>query len=409
MRVFEWNSGFETGQGGVDTQHRRRIGDDQPVNSPPSFPLPFALPFALLLVFGCAGGGSSPDAGSDASAVDAGMTDASVTDSAVDAAPPPYDGGFAPRLVGDVSHPLDDVLRLNQLQAEGTHNSYHIRPEVYGDDWDYTMSPLGVQLADEGVRQIELDLHWDRLGHRWHVFHIGVADPLSTCDLFLDCLAEVRRFSDSHPGHHPIFIQIEPKEPFRASEIQEEMDAMEAEIELVLPPELLITPDIVRGASPDLKTAIADHGWPTLGEVRGRVLFFLNCSREWCVSYAHDGEGLDGRLIFADSEASDPWAAFRIINTPGPDVRVAAEAGYLVRTMAVSASDALAGNFGDFDLALRSGAHMISGDVPAPRDGISFFAEIPGGTPSRCNPITAPPECTSTDLEDPARWVPSAP
>jgi len=54
---------------------------------------------------------SSPDAGSDASAVDAGMTDASVTDSAVDAAPPPYDGGFAPRLVGDVSHPLDDVLR----------------------------------------------------------------------------------------------------------------------------------------------------------------------------------------------------------------------------------------------------------------------------------------------------------
>ena len=230
------------------------------MNSPPSFPLPFALPFALLLVFGCAGGGSSPDAGSDASAVDAGMADASVTDSAVDAAPPPYDGGFAPRLVGDVSHPLDDVLRLNQLQAEGTHNSYHIRPEVYGDDWDYTMSPLGVQLADEGVRQIELDLHWDRLGHRWHVFHIGVADPLSTCDLFLDCLAEVRRFSDSHPGHHPIFIQIEPKEPFRASEIQEEMDAMEAEIALVLPSARRPTSRMKRGGCRARPESVAQGG-----------------------------------------------------------------------------------------------------------------------------------------------------
>jgi len=377
--------------------------------TPRSALTPFSL--GLLFIFACGGGGAAdagvPDSSLADASLDSSLPDANAPDTSFDAAPPPFDGGFSPRLVGDVSHPLDETLRLNQLQAEGTHNSYHIRPEVYGDDWDYTMSPLGVQLADEGVRQVELDLHWDRLGGRWHVFHIGVADPLTTCDLFLDCLAEIRRFSDAHPGHHPIFVQIEPKEPFRASEIDEEMAAMEAEIQLVLPPELLITPDMVRGTSPDLKTALADHGWPTLGEVRGRVLFFLNCSREWCLSYANDGAGLSGKLIFADSEFGDPFAAFMIVNSPGPDVRAAVEAGYLVRTMGVGAAEAVAGEFGDFDLGLTSGAHMVSGDVPTPRADVAFVGDIPGGTPSRCNPITAPPECTSTDIEDPARLVPA--
>ncbi|NOY24589.1 MAG: hypothetical protein GXP62_01835 [Oligoflexia bacterium] len=37
-----------------------------------------------------------------------------------------------------------------------------------------------------------------------------------------------------------------------------------------------------------------------------------------------------------------------------------------------------------------------------PLDGVDHVAQVPGGTPARYNPVTAPPEWTSLDLENPA-------
>ncbi|MCZ7685216.1 MAG: phosphatidylinositol-specific phospholipase C1-like protein [Sandaracinaceae bacterium] len=307
-----------------------------------------------------------------------------------------------------MAHPLDDVLRLHHLQAEGTHNSYHLRPsEETIPDWDYDMAPLGTQLGEQGVRKVELDLHWDPDIQRYRVLHLPLLDERTTCDLFLDCLVALRRWSDANPGHHPLFVMIEPKTPGTGSLVLERMDAMEAEILAVFPEELLITPDLVRGDAATLDEAVTTRGWPTLGEVRGRTMFFLNCDREWCVTYADVGAGLEGRLVFADSEPGDRWSAVRIMNRPGPDVRAAVEAGYFVRTRAVSIVDALSSDGptleADLAAALDTGAHVISCDVPAPRPDVPFFVEMPGGTPSRCNPVTAPAECTSAAIEDPAR------
>jgi len=362
-------------------------------------PIRFAT-LALLVLVACRGPEPEPDAGR--------APDARVMEGRRDAGPPRVDASFV-RLPGDVSHPLDDVLRLNHLQAEGTHNSYHLRPsETTIDDWNYEHAPLGEQLATQGVRKVELDVHWDAELQRYRVYHVGLFDPRSTCDLLLDCLVELRVFSDAHPGHHPIFVQIEPKgsnEPLSPAELGDRLDA---EIRAVFPEELLVTPDLVRAGMPTLAEAIATRGWPTLAEVRGRTLFFLDCARDYCVEYA--GGTLEGRAAFVDSEPGDPFAAVAIINTPGDAVREAVEAGFVVRTRAVSMPEALhadaAALQAELDAALASGAHLISTDVPAPRDDIPFFVQIPGGTPSRCNPITAPPECTPEAIEDPERIVP---
>lgn len=316
------------------------------------------------------------------------------------------------RLQGDVTHPLDDVLRLNHLQAKGTHNSYHIRPaEKTIPDWDYDMAPLYEQFAEQGVRKIELDVHWEPEIDAFRVYHLFTIDEVSTCDLFVDCLQEIRRFSDEHPGHHPIFVQIEPKGRTSATPVREFTGAMEAEIAEVFPDDLLVTPDLVRGDAPDLATAIAENGWPTLGEVRGRVLFFLDCDREFCVDHANGGSGLHGRTIFADSEPGDPFLAVRVMNSPNPDVADAVAAGQIVRTRAVSIKDALEGDAeslaANLDAALASGAQMISTDVPVARPDVPFVVKIPGGSPSRCNPITAPAECTAAAIEDPTRIVPN--
>ena len=77
--------------------------------------------------------------------------------------------------------------------------------------------------------------------------------------------------------------------------------------------------------------------------------------------------------------------------------------GYIVRTRADSGGEEADNNDTTrLIAALTSGAHSISTDYPAKVDGIDYWVEIPEGNPSRCNPVSAPPSCTSafTSLVD---------
>ena len=47
--------------------------------------------------------------------------------------------------------------------------------------------------------------------------------------------------------------------------------------------------------------------------------------------------------------------------------------------------------------SLTAGAHFLSTDFPAPAE--PYWADIPGGVPARCNPVSAPGGCVATDLE----------
>ncbi|MCB1153905.1 hypothetical protein KDL45_09675, partial [bacterium] len=74
--------------------------------------------------------------------------------------------------------------------------------------------------------------------------------------------------------------------------------------------------------------------------------------------------------------------------------------GFLVRTRADSCCDeAIANDHTRAEKALASGAHFISTDFPELTDDYDYTFSIPGGTPSRCNPIHAPNECTAYDVE----------
>ena len=88
----------------------------------------------------------------------------------------------------------------------------------------------------------------------------------------------------------------------------------------------------------------------------------------------------------------------------GDQIRAAVEQGLIVRTRGDDALIGLAGDDTQLKAALASGAHLISTDFSsAPAGGVDYHASIPGGTPSRCNPLTAPVECTSESIEDPRR------
>ena len=111
---------------------------------------------------------------------------------------------------------MDDVLRMNHVQAVGTHNSYHVDPANGVPPWSYTHRPLDEQLEEQGVRQFELDLYYYGFETPSHfeVFHLPSADDETTCRMFVDCLRRLADWSDAHPAHHPIVILLEPKDDF---------------------------------------------------------------------------------------------------------------------------------------------------------------------------------------------------
>jgi len=351
------------------------------------------------------------------------------------------------------AYPLDDTLRLNEIQVLGSHNSYHVqaRPSLFAwllqfsrglaESLEYSHAPLDVQFATQGIRQIELDVFADpagglfanRAGLRYakedtasgipeldqpgfKVLHVQDIDFESTCWTFVACLQTVKRWSDANPGHVPLLILVEAKDeailirntaipvPIGAAEL----DALDAEIRSVFPAGQLVSPDEVRAGRVSLDDAIRTVGWPTLGATRGRILFALDNGGAIRDAYVAGHPALAGRVLFTDSPPGTPEAAFRKLNDSIGDfdaIRAAVAAGYLVRTRAdADTKEARTGDTTRRDVALASGAHFVSTDypVPVPARGTDYHAQIPGGLPARCNPINAPADCTAADVENPA-------
>jgi hypothetical protein len=348
--------------------------------------------------------------------------------------------------------PRDDLLRLNHMQVLGTHNSYHVEgapalleaiAEFSADlaaTLQYGHAPLPEQFATQGIRQIELDVFADPAGGLYadpaglalltgdpdarlpeldvpgfKVLHVQDIDYETTCRTFVDCLREVRAWSEAHPSHAPLMILVEAKDdvlpdlgldfavpiPIGAAEL----DALDGEIRSVFPPGQLITPGEVRGGRETVREAIEQDGWPTLAATRGRVLFCLDNEGAVRDAYLDGHPSLRGRVMFTSARPPADDAAFVKLNDPLDDFDLIQELvgrGYLVRTRAdADTRQARSGDTTQRDAALASGAQFVSTDypVPDPRFGTGYMVAIPDGLPGRCNPISAPAACAARDIE----------
>lgn len=325
-------------------------------------------------------------------------------------------------------YPRDDVLRLNHVQAVGTHNSYHVRSPLSGSlhDYDYEHAPLEVQLDEQGVRKFELDLYWDADLGQYRVHHLNYFDQVTRCETLIECLETLRDWSLAHPGHHPIFLMIEPKGIYFPFTLSDEplcdppehevchYDELDAELRYVLAPDggpdLLITPDEVRGAHPTLREAVLADGWPTLRATRGRFVGAMLAGLD-LAGYTEGRPSLEGRALFVGSSPGRDDAAVMIIDDPIGDfaqIQALSALGYVMRTRADVLDDAQAGDATRRDAALASGAHYLSSDYPVPEYlNNGYWAYVPNGAPSGCNPVSAIGlECGPLDIENPAALVP---
>ncbi len=111
---------------------------------------------------------------------------------------------------------------------------------------------------------------------------------------------------------------------------------------------------------------------------------------------------LAGRVLFTDSPAGTPEAAFMKRNDPlgNPgEIESLVEQGYMVRTRAdADTVQARSGDTTQRDAALASGAHFISTDYPVPDPRFSDYqVRLPGNGIARCNPVS-PGNCAADML-----------
>jgi hypothetical protein len=299
--------------------------------------------------------------------------------------------------------PLDDVLRLHHVQSKGTHNSYHVEPATLADpSHAYTHAPLYEQLSDLGVRQLELDLHWNTV-EGLQIFHLPGIDNQTTCLAFADCLAEILRFSEEHPQHLPVMVWLEPKDTPLDSLIPElatiegHWDDIEAAILDVIPRERLYIPDDLRGDFATLPDALEANGWPTLGEVRNTVIFALLGDGDGRDAYIGDATNLADRLMFADaSELDEPFAAMSK-DANAERARTWADAGFLITDNVATIDETEEDNLATQAAQQAAGVHYLATDLPAPIEGRADHLDL--GAAVICNPVTAPDECSTEMLE----------
>ena len=346
---------------------------------------------------------------------------------------------------------VNRCVALNEMQALGSHNSYHQQPRPallaallalspLFEAWEYAHLPLDQQFAEQGIRQIEIDVFADPAGGLYarrggliaigedpesgiaaldapgfKVLHIQDLDFETSCLTLVDCLLTVKNWSDANPRHLPIMILIEAKDeaiidPFAYDFAipvpigPAELDALDAEIRSVFPEKQLITPDRVRRGRATLDQAIQELGWPRLGVLRGKVLFALDNGGGIRDDYIAGHPSLAGRVLFTDSPPGSPEGAFAKRNDPIADTDIPSlvAAGYIVRTRADGDTvQARSGDTTQRDAALASGAQWVSTDYPVedPDFGTGYSVSIPGGAPARCNPIAAPAGCRDEGLE----------
>jgi hypothetical protein len=252
------------------------------------------------------------------------------------------------------------------------------------------------------VRAFELDLHRSNVDGELLVYHIFAIDESTTCNTLVDCLTTIKTWSDQHPTHVPITVWFEIKDSTGGMPIDDLLQVDQAILD-VFSPAQVVTPDFVRGAHASVREAIETDGWPTLGEVRGKIVFtILNGDHSAVPAYVAGNISLLGRMMFVGTDDfALPYAAFSKINDPADaNIANAHAAGILTASNTCGSGQNEDDCYAELAAGLMTGTHNLMDDFLTPDDGATYYLDLPDGNPARCNEVTAPPECTSEAVED---------
>jgi hypothetical protein len=332
-------------------------------------------------------------------------------------------------------HAQDDNTKLNKIQVIGSHNSYRqgIEPELlkvlkvkdtanHLQYIEYEHIPIADQLT-MGLRNLEIDIYADSKGGRYahpkgldmaqlaaydangamkqpgfKIFHMPNID-FRTWELTLKgCLENLKKWSDAHPGHTPIFITLEPKEGGTSTYgttpeafTPALFDQVDAVIKAGLGENKLITPDMVRGTYATLEEAVLKGNWPALKEAKGRFMFILDNSGAARELYMKGHPSLKNRVVFVNAAPGTPEAAAMFRNDPeDKTIPELVKKGYIIRTRAdANTVEARTNDYSHFEAAKNSGAQIITTDYyqPSKLFKSTYCIKFDDGSYVRSNPV----------------------
>ncbi|WP_316845957.1 phosphatidylinositol-specific phospholipase C1-like protein [Pedobacter psychrodurus] len=303
----------------------------------------------------------------------------------------------------------EDELPINKIQVIGSHNSFKqaIDPLLYkvfqqqdsvsASKLDYEHPAYTAQLA-LGLRNLEIDVYADNKGGRYShpkglewakgqkpydvegkmnapgfkILHVPDLDFRSNAFTLKEVLLELRKWSEAHPDHTPVFITLEAKDDsikragFTQPEkfVNETFDELDKTINNSLGSKHLIVPDQVRGKYKTLEEAVLKGNWPTLKSARGKFVFILDAQGEKRSTYIKGHPSLKGRVLFANVDPGNPEAAIMFRNdAKDPNIPLLVKQGYMIRTRAdMDTRQARANDRSYFEAACASGAQIITTD-----------------------------------------------
>lgn len=323
-----------------------------------------------------------------------------------------------------------DDMPLNKFRYLASHNSYKKKPDpkilkflarfkrqLSGDldpiQMDYGHELLSTQLDTFNIRGFEIDLYYDPEGGKYSkrrvnffvkglrqrskdtllqspgykVLHIADVDYESNYTTFKQVLEELQEWSDRHPLHTPIFVNLEIKTAapgnysrflrflgFKQAVPFSEKAMDELDIELFdawkKTPQKLYTPTRLRGSFNTISDRLDSLGWPSLGETRGTIFFILDGDPSHKYSQVNDRP----MFVYGSPEADE--TAFVIKNEPiGQEEEIfLLTRKYIVRTRSDAGTiEARSNDYSRFISAWRSGAQIISTDYYRPDPLLSDF------------------------------------
>ncbi|MBK1894873.1 phosphatidylinositol-specific phospholipase C1-like protein [Chryseobacterium paridis] len=328
-----------------------------------------------------------------------------------------------------------DHLKINEIQVIGSHNSYKkaILPEVYSylakkdslhalPRIQYEHIAIPKQL-DLGLRNLEIDVYADSKGGKYahpkildlvktvqpfdpegkmkkpgyKMIHITDIDYQTWYYTLQDCLKDLKKWSDAHPDHDPVFITLEPKDgqPNRFGTEPEHyttklFDDLDNELTKYLGKEKIIAPDDIRGSYNTLNDAVLHKNWPKVKDAKGKFLFVLDNDGENRDVYMKGHPSLKGRMVFTNSAPGTPESAVLFMNDPSPKINELVQQGYIIRTRAdADTMEARSEDYSRFEKAKKSGAQIISTDyyLPSKLFKSNYKISFENNTYERKNPI----------------------
>ncbi|MCF2446771.1 phosphatidylinositol-specific phospholipase C1-like protein [Dyadobacter sp. CY345] len=327
----------------------------------------------------------------------------------------------------------DDKLKINKTQIIGSHNSYKqaIDPALFkaftqkdsasASALDYEHVPVIAQL-DLGLRNLEIDVYPDEKGGKYanpkglqmvagqkpydpegkmkepgfKVLHVPDLDFRTYYFTFIDCLKDLKAWSEAHPDHTPVYITFEVKGKVadagtREGNAAKHFDELDKTILEHLGEKHILTPDMVRGKYESLESAVLHDNWPTLMQAKGKFVFVLDDSGSKRDLYIAGHPSLHGRTMFANALPGTPEAAFLIRNNAkAAEIPDLVKKGYLIRTRADSnTQEARRNDKKTFEAACKSGAQIITTDYykKSTHFESDYSVSFDGSTYFRKNPL----------------------